>query len=139
MGSFKEHGVLIYLSKDLYIGWIKLQADRNLGRSYAGLIPFVEGLYQLGYISESVYKEHIKKYSVPIDAKDEKTNPTATPEQVRAKTELDKEDRYFHEILNQWVTHGLEWQIKQFKYAEKFSDKLQSARDVLAKKEALKQ
>jgi hypothetical protein len=137
MGSFKEHGVLIYLSKDLYVGWIKLQADRNLGRSYAGLIPFIEGLYKLGYISEAVYKEHIKKYSVPIDAKDDSVTKTATPEQLKAKTELEKEDKYFHEILNQWNLYGPEWQIKQFLYAEKFAEKLQSARDVLAKKEAV--
>ena len=68
MGSFKEHGVLIYLSKDLYIGFIKLQADKRLGRSYAGLLPFTEGLFRMGYISKEVYEEHIKKYSEPLES-----------------------------------------------------------------------
>ena len=38
--SFREHGVMLYLDKTLYKAFIRLQADKGLGRSYAGLLPF---------------------------------------------------------------------------------------------------
>ena len=44
--GFREHGVMLYLDKALYKAFIRLQADKGLGRSYAGLLPFVEGLYR---------------------------------------------------------------------------------------------
>lgn len=48
------------------MGFVKLQADKGLGRSFAALLPFVEGLYAMGYISEQVYEQHKKKYSQPL-------------------------------------------------------------------------
>lgn len=64
--GFKEHQVMLCLDKEPYHGFIQIQADRDLGRSYAGLLPFVEGLYHLGYISKEVYDAHFKKYSEPL-------------------------------------------------------------------------
>jgi len=63
---FREHGVLIYLSNELYLGFIKLQADKGLGRSYAALLPFVEGLFHMGYITREVYQAHAVRYSQPL-------------------------------------------------------------------------
>ena len=63
---FKEHGVLMYLSNELYLGFVKLQADKGLGRSYAALLPFVEGLYHMGYITQDVYQAHAVRYSKPL-------------------------------------------------------------------------
>lgn len=86
MGDFREHGVMLYLDRTLYRAFIKLQADKDLGRSYAGLLPFVEGLYAMGYINEQVYVQHKEKYSVPlivdkplqhfVDKEDEQLNKT---------------------------------------------------------------
>jgi len=67
MGNFKEHGVMLFLDKILYTAFIKLQADKGLGRSFAGLLPFTEGLYHLGYLSKEDYEAHIEKYSIPLD------------------------------------------------------------------------
>jgi len=72
--GFREHGVMLYLDKTLYLSFIKLQADQELGRSFAGLLPFVEGLYTMGYLDKKDYVEHRKKYSqklvdaVPVEA-----------------------------------------------------------------------
>lgn len=63
MGDFREHGVMLYLDKTLYRAFIKLQADKGLGRSYAGLLPFTEGLFHLGYLSKQDHEEHVAKYS----------------------------------------------------------------------------
>jgi len=131
LGSFKEHGILIYLSKDLYTGFIRLQADKGLGRSFAGLLPFVEGLYRLGYISQEVYEEHVKKYSAPLEGE----KPLSS-EQLLEKQFLEQRDRQFKGILEQWNEHpDPVWRKKNFVFAEKYADKLQSARDILALKE----
>lgn len=126
MGSFREHGVLIYLSKDLYLGFIKLQADKSLGRSYAGLLLFTEGLFRMGYISKEVYAEHIKKYSQPLS---EEEGPVSTLEEQRA---LEKKNLLFKGILEQWDLHpDIQWRQKVLADAEKFKDKLETARRLL--------
>lgn len=38
MGDFREHGVMLYLDKVLYKAFIRLQADKGLGRSFARAI-----------------------------------------------------------------------------------------------------
>ena len=131
MGSFREHGVLIYLSKDLYIGFIKLQADKGLGRSYAGLLPFVEGLFRMGYISKEVYEDHVKKYSTPLES-----DKPLSLEQSKEKQFLEQRDEQFKEMRKQWELHpDPKWREKAYAFAEKYTDKLQSARDILALKE----
>jgi len=52
-----------YLPPELYLGIVKLQADRGLGRIYPVLLAITEGLYQMGYISKEVYEIYSKKYS----------------------------------------------------------------------------
>lgn len=88
---------MLFLSKELYRGFIKLQADKNLGRSYAGLLPFIEGLFKLGYISQEVYESHIKKYSVPLT---EDNKPTI--EKLQAKSEHDELVKQFSNIIKDW-------------------------------------
>lgn len=134
MNSYREHGVLIFLSKDLYNGFIRLQAARGLGRSYAGLLPFTEGLYQLGYISKEVYEEHIRKYSQPLGS--EIPSTPLTLEQLKEKQLLEKKDRQFKGQLEQWEQHSSQaWRTKVLADAEKWEDKLESAR-LLLKKES---
>jgi hypothetical protein len=136
LGSYKEHGVMIYLSKDLYTGFIRLQADKGLGRSYAGLLPFTEGLFRLGYISKEVYEEHFKKYSTPLVVEKPETNVSSL-EQQKAKQLLAHKDWQFKEMLAQWDLHpSRDWRAKAFKHAEQWKDKLESARLLIAKKES---
>jgi hypothetical protein len=124
MGKFKEHGVLIYLSNELYLGFVKLQADKSLGRSYAALLPFVEGLYQMGYIQEDVYREHVNRYSRPLVI--QKT----IPETVDDKTqELNK---ILGMVLNQWKDHPkFEWRRKWLETARQHLE-LSNAKLILA-------
>ena len=132
MGDFREHGVMLYLSKDLYIAFIRLQADRGLGRSYAGLLPFTEGMYHLGYISKEAYEEHTGKYSEKLVSE----NTHLDPKQAEEKQRLQQKDRFFKEVLTQWeIHHTLEWREKMLKQAEMWKDKLESARLVLGFRE----
>ena len=126
---FKEHGVMLYLSKELYSGWIKLQADKDLGRTYAGLLPFVEGLYILGYFSKEVYEENIKKYSEPLNPKEKTT--LEDQEQIKLKKEKDMQ---FKGMLEAWDIPHLKPNWRQYVLSEaKKYPELEYAKLILAK------
>jgi len=71
--AFQEHKVMLFLDKELYVAFIRLQADKTIGRSYAGLLPFVEGLYHMGYINRDVYQMHVQRYSDKLVGKKQLT------------------------------------------------------------------
>jgi len=121
LGKFREHGVMLFLSHDLYIGFIKLQADRGLGRSFAGLLPFNEGLYRMGYISKESYEAHKKKYSVKLGA---------TPS-IPIQTKYAKQIESFENILKEWP--NMREQPRKFwiEKAEKWKDTLPVAEKLL--------
>jgi hypothetical protein len=117
----------------LYAGFIKLQADKRLGRSFAGLLPFTEGLYWLGYISKEVYKDHVGEHSEPLESE-----KPLTLEQQKEQSFLEQRDRQLKGMLEQWNEHpDPVWREKAFIFAEKYAAKLQSAQDILAKKETV--
>jgi len=127
MGNFREHGVLIYLSNELYLGFVKLQADKGLGRAYAGLLPFVEGLYSLGYISQEVYESHKQRYSVPLLVS--KDMPKVVDKQA------EQLNKTLGMVCEQWNDHPKrEWREKWLKTA-RVHPELSNAKRVLALKE----
>jgi len=73
--KFREHGVMLFLDGELYHGFTKLMADKCLGRSYAGLQAFTEGIFHLGYLSKDSYDAHIEKYSIPLYVEESKPKP----------------------------------------------------------------
>ena len=66
MTKSKGHGLLLFLSPELQHGHAKLMADKCLGRPYAGLLAFTEGLYHMGYISQTTYQAHCQKYGAKL-------------------------------------------------------------------------
>lgn len=101
MRKYKEHGVLIYLNNPLYMGFIKLQADKGLGRSFAGLLAFSTGLFQMGYISKGEYLRFKARYSTPLDKEPQQLTLPETPMQ----NELNKIDKMLGQALAQWDIH----------------------------------
>jgi len=97
MAKFREHGVMLFLSQELYLGFIKLQADKSLGRSFAGLLPFTEGLHRLGYISQEVYEAHKKRYSQPLVAE-----KPLTLKQLKKNESIAKLTKEFSNVIAQW-------------------------------------
>ena len=85
---------MLYLTKDAYIGFIKLQADKGLGRSFAGQLIFTEGLYRLGYLSETVYHQLMDRYSQGL-----MSMPKVDVEKQKTVEKLEKD---FSNILKQW-------------------------------------
>jgi len=73
--KFREHGLMLFLDGELYHAFSKLQADKCLGRSYAGLRAFTEGIYHLGYISKDSYEAHVERYEVPLYEEESKPLP----------------------------------------------------------------
>jgi hypothetical protein len=63
--------------------------------------------------------------------------PVLAIEQLREKQLLEQKDKQFEGMLELWVFHcsNPEWRSKVFNEAEKWKDRLESARLLLAKKE----
>jgi hypothetical protein len=127
MGDFREHGVRLYLDKVLYKAFIRLQADRGLGRSFAGLLPFTEGLYRLGFITQGDYEEHIRKYSQElVEAK-----PLGL-EQLKEQEKIRRLDKFYSEVLKQWPTLSEKTRRAHIARAKEVAEKVPNAKLVLA-------
>ena len=126
-GGFSEHKVMLCLNKDLYRAFVKLQADKDLGRSYAGLLPYVEGLYHLGYLSKEVYEKQFAKYSEPLGKSDDEV--LKTPEEQQRNNFLKQKDAMFKGMIGQFGIHSDngEWLLKFSREAEKYKDQFISA------------
>ena len=92
----KPHGVVLFLPPELYLGIVKLQADKELGKPYACLLAITEGLYHMGYISKEAYEVYSKKYSDRLIK--EEVKPPTPKEQM----EIVKLSTSFQNILKNW-------------------------------------
>ena len=104
MGDFKEHGLVLYLSRESYLGFIKLQADKGLGRSFAGQLAFTEGLFKLGYLSKGHYEELVKRYSQGLISEEyekEKNKPKTIIE-LQEQLSQNQLERSFGNVIKQW-------------------------------------
>ena len=129
MTKFREHGLIMYLSPELYLGFIKLQADRGLGRSFAGLLCFVEGLFKMGYISENVYEAHRRRYSEPLVRKEIRP---LTREEKQQERQLEELNKLLGMVIKQWNLHpSREWRDQWIQKAEDHPD-LPNAKLILA-------
>jgi len=130
MGSkgFREHGLRIYLNVPLYKGFIKLQGDKELGRSYAGLLAFTIGLYELGYLSKSNFLRLKQKYNTPLDKEPQQLTLADTPKQ----NELNELNEDFGKVVAQWNFHPEQaWRDEWIKRAIQNGD-LPNAKKLLA-------
>ena len=103
---------MLCLDKELYVAFIRLQADKTLGRSYAGLLPFIEGLYHMGYLDREVYEKHVKKYSDKLVGKKQLT--LAETMEMEKNIQL---ARFFKAVAEQWETLRPEQQAAHLKRA----------------------
>jgi len=109
---------------------IKLQADRELGQSYAGLYALNEGLHALNFLSDTDYEVFKKRYSDKLVAEESK-NATSDID-PQAQKENESMTQYFREVLAQWETHpDIDWRNKQFKKAQQYANRIAYAKLVL--------
>jgi hypothetical protein len=64
--KFRQHQFIIFLDSPLYLAVVKFQAEHELGRSYAALRIFIEGLKTLNLITQDLYEYYKEKYSQPL-------------------------------------------------------------------------
>jgi hypothetical protein len=132
MGSsfLKPHGFLVYLPPHLYIAVVKLQADKQLGRSYPVLFALNEGLYKLGYISKETYEVYERRYSEKLIPEEPKL---LTKQEVEQQRLIKEKEKMFSMALEQWSQHPCpKWRKKWAGKAQEYKDKIPSAKLILA-------
>ena len=101
------------------MGFNKLMGDKELGRSFAGLLCFVEGLHLQGYLSEKQYQDHKKRYSVPLT----KDPQQIMLEEVNEAQERKSLNRMFGQVIDQWSLHtDLAWRGRWLAKAKQHGD-----------------
>jgi hypothetical protein len=112
------------------MGTIKLQANMELGQSYAALYIYNEGLRNLKLINEEDYQVNKKRYSRKlIDEAQQKIMPEIDMQAVK---EVESMTRYFSMVLDQWHLHpNSDWRNKQLKKAKEYENRVPNARLVL--------
>lgn len=133
-----DHYLPLMLNAKLKMALIKLQADKELGQSYAGLLALVEGLHQLKYLSEEDYQIYVKRYSKKlVDEPQQKLIPEVDPQAIQ---EIEGQTRYFSMVLDQWHLHPKpEWRRSQVRKAQVYAGRIKAADLILdlAKKETI--
>jgi hypothetical protein len=124
----KPHGYLLYLNRPVYLAVVRLQAKLGLGRSYSVLLPLVEGLHSMGYLSDEDYEEAKAQYSVGLI---EANRKPPTLNQIREKEELERLEKHYSEVLAQWSKLNEKTRLVHLKKAVKDAKRVKAAKLVL--------
>ena len=136
----REHITAVCLSVSHSLGVNKLSAQFEIGKHAAVLLALNTGLHSLDMISDEDYKLLDRRYRrklrdiiVQNQLKRENSHtPVLTLEQKKEEQALEGKDRMFKMTLDQWDTHqDSKWRLRVFAEAERFRDKLESARRIL--------
>lgn len=136
----REHIKSIFLNASLYISVQKLSGQFEISQKAAILLAIAEGAHSLGFLSDedyglmtNRYKRKLKEVIEETQKKPESSHvPVLTIEQKKDQQLLADKDRQFKGQIKQWNIHSdLNWRIKAVSDAEKWKDKLQSARDLV--------
>lgn len=98
----KDWSYRLYLDRKLYLAIIRLQADRKLSKSKAGLLTLSEGLHNLGYLSTADYEVYKNKYSVPLD--EEAISPSEILRKEKKEARYRQLNNHYKQVIEQWET-----------------------------------
>ena len=84
------HILRLFLDSPLDVALTKYQATNTLGRSYAGLLVFIEGLRRLDLIGEVVYQHYKSRYLRPL--------PTLPVEEPAARWQREEQQKTLQQI-----------------------------------------
>jgi hypothetical protein len=126
----QEHYLPLLLNAKMRLALIRLQADKELGQSYAGLYALNEGLHTLKFLSDEDYQAFKKRYSVKLAEGQQEKHITKIDPQ--AQKEIETMTRYFSMVCDQWHIHpNSEWRSKQLKKAQEYANRIPNAKLVL--------
>ena len=92
----------LYMDRKLYLSLIRLQAEKGLSKSKAGLLSVVEGLHSLGYLEDSDYVIYKTKYNVGLEEAANQPTRADVIRQEKAHNRNRQLNRHFGEVLAQW-------------------------------------
>lgn len=78
----------------MYLGSLKFQSENSLGKSYANLLIFLEGLKIKGLISDDDYEIYRDKYNQPLTKRIKKSPEQFRKEQTR-EAYCKEQNRFF--------------------------------------------
>ena len=118
------------MNAKLRLALIKLQAEKELGQSFAGLYALTEGLHSLKYLSDDDYQVFKKRYSDKLVSDEQQKGGDELNRQ--SIKEIESMTRYFEMVIDQWRLHpNSEWRSKQLKKAQEYANRVPNAKSVL--------
>ena len=63
----RDYIIRLCLDSPLYLKFIDFQARHKLGKTYAGLLIFIEGMKSLGLIDHETYEFYKSRYNKPLE------------------------------------------------------------------------
>ena len=128
----QEHIMKICLPPELYLAVIKFQVQKEIGKSYAGLLLITKAAYQEQLIPKEVYEKYLYRYSRKLVP--EEHPQKLTSEEQKAKQKMDEKARAFDGAASQWSDHlNVTWRKWWISEAEKWQDKIPEAKAFLQK------
>jgi len=133
----REHITSVYLSVPHYLGVNRLSASLEIGKHAALLLALNQGLHKLGMISDEDYEPLDRRYRRKLkdiiaqsQLKPESHHvPVVSLEKQKEQLLLDRKNLQFLGMLGQWDLHkDPEWRRSAAENADKYLDKLESAR-----------
>jgi hypothetical protein len=110
----KPHALTLFLDSPLCVALTQFQATNKLGRSYAGLLIFIEGLRKLNLINEVVYQHYKNRYMLPLRTMIEEENPLVAKQK---EVEFEKTRKQLQQVIEQFPTLKPKTQQYWRKYA----------------------
>ena len=128
----QEHIMKLCLPPELYLAVIKFQVQKELGKSYAGLLLVTKAAYQEKLINKETYEKYLYRYSRKLVPEEEPQKLTI--EQQKEKQKIDEKTRTFSILPSQWEIHqNQEWRQRWIKDAENWQDRIPEAKEFLKK------
>jgi hypothetical protein len=125
-----EHYLPLMLNAKLKMALIKLQADKELGQSYAGLLALVEGLHSLKYLNDEDYLIYQKRYSQKLV--DDPQQKLMAQENHQAIQEQKNMTALFSNVLADWsLTHKRGWREDWVKRASPWANRIKAAQMIV--------
>ena len=89
----QEHVMKICLPPELYLAVIKFQVQKEIGKSYAGLLLITKAAYQQQLITKEAYEKYLYRYSRKPVPQEEPAKLTS--EEQKEKQKMDEKARTF--------------------------------------------
>jgi hypothetical protein len=128
----QEHIMKICLPPELYLAVIKFQVEKEIGKSYAGLLLLTKAAYQEKLITRETYEKFQYRYSRKLVAEEQPQKLTS--EQQKEKQKMDEKARTFSSLISQWDLHpSVEWRQRWISEGKKWENQVPEAKAFLQK------